>query len=319
MRKEGNREGERAFGERGDDRVARRDKHITVASGNVVFSWAVHWWWACTKKGVVDMFEGKGGGGVSSRRRGSIPRRAAGFLRPGFTLAFLLAFLPGVSVAQIGGATGAMGTFLLEDVEDLDLYADSVGRDWVASYVNYYGDVLSAVGFSGSGLTLATDQSPVGYLRANVPERFGYISANFGVPMPAVVGDSTLDSPGDITSFGQLRFLACFAPEQNNLGFTVTLETYPETSPGVYPVIYWGFTPAVGSTFQEVTVDLRSPDQIENQGLLSLEDLLSQTRYLSFNIYAGPVASNQRVELRVDDVRLEPAAAASVDAWWLYR
>jgi len=198
---------------------------------------------------------------------------------------------------------------MLDNVEDIDLFADPLGRDWVSDYVYPLGYVLSAQPIATSGLTPAAGQTPVGYLQGTIPQAFdpytgeNYVSAGFGVPVPSVAGESTEPYPGNMTTFQFLTFYACFEPTLPNQMFSVLLETYPGP---VYPKIHWDFTPPLGTTFEKVTIDLRSPDLIENADGLSLEELLSQTRYLAFYCFGGPVPEHPitTLQFRVDDIEL---------------
>ncbi len=218
-------------------------------------------------------------------------------------LLFCVGLTPGY--AQIGGKTADDGIFVLDDAEDLDLLADGVMRNWIPDYVWPLGDVLTTLPLAGTDLTLAEDQTPIGALKATIPETHllydGYISAGFGVPMPAVAGESTLDYPGNITSFGTLSFYACFEPVLTGQYFQVVLETYSNTD---YANIYWSYTPESGKTFQKVEIDLWNPDLIEGAGTLSLHELLSQTRFLYFYFYAGPVPIGSTLEFHIDDIEL---------------
>jgi hypothetical protein len=203
--------------------------------------------------------------------------------------------------AQIGGHTAFDGPFTLDNVEDLDLVAGGVGRDWIPDYVEGIPNPLQAQALSSSGLTLASGQTPAGALRFRVLESYGWISKGFGVPTPSVVAASTLTDPGDISSFESLTFLACFQPVLANQKFEVILETYPGPP---YPTIHWDFTPAPGTTFQEVTINLRSPSLVENAGSLSIDQLLTETRFLYFYCFAGPVTPATTLDFHIDDIRL---------------
>jgi len=210
--------------------------------------------------------------------------------------------IPLLAAGQIGGKTAADGPFTLDDVEDLDLVAGGVVRNWVYGTLPGGGPSLQAIPLAGSGLTLAVDQSPTGALRFQAESSGGYIGDGFGVPVPGQPGASTLDSPGDITSFTHITFLACFSPVISGQVFNVILETYPDPA---YPRIFWSFSPAPGTTFQQVTLDLRQPDQIDNAGGLTLEDLLARTRYLSFYCYADTSGGSEKsITFYVDDIRL---------------
>src|SRR5690606_20483643 len=93
--------------------------------------------------------------------------------------------------AQIGGHLAADGPFLLEDVEDLDLHAVGVARDWIPDFVSQQGG-LTPILLDSSGLTLFGDQSPIGGLRFRVPSQSGFVNKSYGVPVPSEPGQSTL-------------------------------------------------------------------------------------------------------------------------------
>jgi len=238
-----------------------------------------------------------------------------------FLIAFGFSSPPSV-FPQIGGHSAADGTFVLDDVEDLDLVADGVGRDWLPDYIWPVGDVLSPLAISGSGLTPAGGQTPVGAFRTTIPEKHrfgslqGYISGGFGVPVPGVAGASTLDFPGDITSFDTINFYACFEPTLPDQRFQVVLETYPGPD---YPKVRWSFVPTAGTTFQKVEIDVWNPTAIEGGGSLTLSDLLSQTRFLYFYCYAGPVPFFTELDFHIDDIHLDGVPPAqSGKLWSLY-
>jgi hypothetical protein len=145
---------------------------------------------------------------------------------------------------------------------------------------------------------------------------YGYFNYSFGVPMPRFPGESTLPYPGDITSYLQLKFLTRTSTSVVNGVFQVLLECYPETSPGVFPTVYWNYMVAPGTTFQEVAIDLWQPSYIENAGSLTLADLLGKTRYLAFYYYGGPELFPKTLDAHVDDVRL--IGPAQANDWSLY-
>ncbi len=256
---------------------------------------------------------------LHSRRKwsnlfGTRPKRSLLYM----LLAVMLSFIMITSYAQIGGKTGSEGTFVLDDAEDLDLVADGVMRDWIPDYVYPVGDVLTTLPLTGTDLVLAEEQTPVGALKATIPETHltdeGYISAGFGVPVPAVKGASTEEYPGDITSFAALSFYACFEPVLTGQEFEIVLETYPGPE---YPKIHWSYSPESGTTFKNVEIDLWNPDSIEGAGSLTLYNLLSQTRFLYFYFYAGPVPIETVLEFHIDDIRLLPRTGTNV--WEYYQ
>jgi len=139
-----------------------------------------------------------------------------------------LCILPGSpGLAQIGGQTSADGPLIIDNVEELNLVAEGVGRQWIPDYIYGYETPLEAVTLSGSGLTLAEGQSPGGALRFRIPSSYKYINKGFGVPMPGEKGASTLDSPGDVTSYTHLNFHMRYSPSLTDQSLMVILETYP--------------------------------------------------------------------------------------------
>jgi hypothetical protein len=238
---------------------------------------------------------------------------------PGRLMTALIVMLPLLATpafAQIGGKTAADGPFTLDNVEDLDTTAGGVMRAWIPTFVPGQTDPLQAVALSGSGLTLAAGQTPVGALRYRMSTYFGYVNYSFGVPMPAVVGESTLTYPGNITSFRYLRFVSRVSTAIADATFMVLLESYPATAPDVYPTLYWNYALTPGTTFTEVVLDLYNPSHMENTGSLTVAELLSKTRYLAFYYYGGPELLPKTLDAHVDDVQLTGAAA--VGDWSLY-
>ncbi len=210
--------------------------------------------------------------------------------------------------AQVGGRTAAQGPFVLEDGEDLNLTAGGVGRDWIVDRVQGVDAPLAAVAPAAQGLTLSPNQSAAGALRWQVKESFGSISKGFGVPLPAVVGGSTLDHPGNITSFAHLTFLGVFDKGLSGLRVQVSLECYPGNPDGTYPKPFWNVYPTTGTTFLSATLDLMQPDGIlNNPGGLSIGQLLGQTRFLHFLAFASPVAAGTVLNFHIDDIRLVAA------------
>jgi hypothetical protein len=209
--------------------------------------------------------------------------------------------------AQVGGKTSADGPFLIDDAEDLNLHAESLGRDWISGFVWPAGNILSVT--SPSGLTLASGQSPAGILEAQIAaDNFGSIDAGFGIPVPGVVGASTLDSPGNITSFTSLEFLACHRARNitADIDFQVLMECYPGNGDGTYPTLVWKYTPASGTTFGLTQIDLRTPALIlNNPSGLSVEQLLGSTRFLYFYFFSNPVSMMAELTVNFDDITLE--------------
>lgn len=216
--------------------------------------------------------------------------------------------------AQIGGKTSADGRFVLEDAEDLNLTAVGVQRDWIWSNVAGSTQPFTVTAIQGSGLTPATGQSPNGMIHFSVPASHGYVDASFGVPMPSQPGQSTEPYPGNLTSFETMTFLTCFDPVMTDQRFEIILECYPLVG-ATYPKLYWSYTPTAGTTFQKVSIALHSPYLVENAGGRSVEQLLSQARYMSFYYY-GASASKATLDACVDDIGFESKAA--VHDWQLF-
>ena len=167
------------------------------------------------------------------------------------------------------------------------------------------------------GLTLAAGQTSGGALLFSGKTKANFINFGFGVPMPSVQGASTLTNPGNITSFTDLRFLACVTPVLTAPVNQVILECYPGTG-GVYPKLYWNYTLTPSSTFTQVAINLRSPSSIsDNPTSQTVDQLLSQTRFMSFYFFSGPEPSNKNLKFYVDDIRLVNAVTA-VREWSLY-
>lgn len=228
--------------------------------------------------------------------------------------------LGGAALGQIGGKTAADGPFLLEDVEDLDLQAIGVDRPWIPDFVNNGG--LTAIAFDGSGLVLMEGQSPIGGLRFRVPSSFGFVDKSFGVPVPSEPGQSTLSHPGNIVDFEKFDFLISYSLSLANQQFWIILETYPDRGGNVYPRIMWRYEPTVGSTFQRMQVPIHEPTLILDGEGFELEELLSQTRFLSFYFYGETQSGGSRtLNAHLDDIRLLPASAAPdgpTDHWAIY-
>lgn len=227
-------------------------------------------------------------------------------------LAGLLCIFQGPSLlfGQIGGQTSADGPFVLDDAEEENLLAEGVERPWIPDHIWGAENPFEWVSLSDSGLDLAQSQSPIGALRYRIPSSHGFVNKGFGVPMPGVKGESSLDFPGDITSYTHLTFLTRYAPSLSNQSFLVILETYPGPD---HPKIYWSYTLPPGDTFQEVSLDLRQPDLIENADGLELEELLAQTRFLYFYYYGETGFIPTTLEVHVDDVGLTGVHDEEID------
>jgi hypothetical protein len=222
--------------------------------------------------------------------------------------------------AQIGGHLAADGPFLLEDVEDLDLHAVGVARDWIPDFVSQQGG-LTPILLDSSGLTLFGDQSPIGGLRFRVPSQSGFVNKSYGVPVPSEPGQSTLSHPGNIVDFEYFDFLVSFTPVMTNQQFWIILETYPNRGGNVYPRIMWRYYPQVGSAFQRMQVPIHEPTLIVDGDGFALDELLSQTRFLSFYFYGETSTGNVTFNVHVDDIRLLPAQDTPMefsDVWAIY-
>lgn len=224
------------------------------------------------------------------------------------------------ALGQIGGQTG--GTLVIDDVEDLSLTANGVERDWISEWT-FTEIALQAIDPTTEtlSLTLAPDQTPLGVFRLTANnDTMGYFAKTCGVPMPSEPGESTATHPGDMTSFNTLSFFACVDPTASNMELQVILECYPQNPDSSFPKLYWIVSPAVGTTFEPVTLDLRSPDLVENDGGNTVEELLSQTRFLSFYLYGGPDFTRQEINLFFDDITLtdEDSSTSVGNDWPLY-
>ncbi len=237
------------------------------------------------------------------------------------SFAAVLATLCFDASAQIGGKTADDGVFILDDVEDLDHSASGVQRTWISTYANN-ATTFTAVSPGGAGLTVAPGQSSAGALSYPMTSAFGgYSDYSFGVPMPSVLGASTLSSPGNITSFSKLSFLTCYSQAFVNQQLLVVLECYPQTGTvdgnAVFPKAIWSYSAPPGTQFQKITLNLRAPTQIADAGGYTLEQMLAQTRFLAFYYYGGPEPLPKSVTAYVDDIKLEPPVASAGD-WTLY-
>lgn len=227
--------------------------------------------------------------------------------------AFLLMLTPASIPAQIGGQTGIV---VLDDVEDLDLNAFGVNRDWISESIEE--DVaLSAIEPTTIPLTLAPGQTPAGVfrLRAN-RDTVGYFEKSAGVPLPSQSGASTLTSPGNLTYFDTMEFVACTTPTAANMELQIILECYPQNPDLTYPKLYWVVSPQAGTTFAPVTLDLHNPDLVENANGNTVPQLLSQTRFLAFYIFAGPAFFPEEVSVFFDDITFVGSTVAAADRGW---
>jgi hypothetical protein len=136
--------------------------------------------------------------------------------------------------------------------------------------------------------------------------------------MPGEKGASTLTCPGDISSYTHLRFLICATPALTNERFMIILETYPGPN---YSRLFWNYNIPAGNTFQEVRIDLRHPDLVENQAGAEIETLLKQTRFLFFYFYAE-TSVPKTLNASVDDIALigvaPPIPTPVGDLWMLF-
>lgn len=225
----------------------------------------------------------------------------------------------GLAFAQVGGQTG--GTLVIDDVENLSLTAEGVGRDWITEFT-FTVPALQAIDPASEGLVLAPDQSPLGVFEFTANnDTAGYFFKSCGIPVPSVSGESTLTHPGDMTSFSQLTFLACVNPTANNMGLQIILECYPQNADSSFPKLNWFVNPTVGTTFEQVSINLTEPDLVENNdGNLTVEELLSETRFLAFYLHAGPDFTQQGIRLYFDDITLtdEGNQTSVGSSWELY-
>lgn len=224
-------------------------------------------------------------------------------------------------LAQIGGQTSADGPFTLDDIEDLDINASSVGLDWIPDYIKTDPNAFAPIRLQNAGLSLQADQTSVGAFRFSMPsnQKGGYISYSFGVPMPSETAQSTLDFPGDLTSFTDMTFLVSSSQPLPNQFSSVLLETYVTDDPP-YPQIAWNFTMPTDGSFQRVTLPLREPVAInDNPTNKTIEQLLAQTRYLAFYFYGGPQSPPVTFTVHIDDIRfIGDANQSAVSDWSIY-
>jgi len=216
-------------------------------------------------------------------------------------------------MAQIGGKSAADGPFVLDDAEDLDTSASGVGRAWIPDYVPGIANPLQAVHLSGSGLTLQANQTATAALRYSMVTSNGYIDYSFGVPMPGIVGESTLPFPGNITSFTHLSFNIAVSTVLANQTQEVILETYPGPP---YPSIRWEYQVLPGNAFQKITIDLRQPTYILNQNGITIEELLGKTRYMAFYFFGGRELTPKSFTIHIDDIRF--IGFSEISEWSLY-
>jgi len=214
---------------------------------------------------------------------------------------------------QIGGKTAADGVFVLDNAEDMDTSASGVGRGWIPDFVPGISNPLQAIQLNSSGLNLRANQSAMGALRYSMATSNGYIDYSFGVPMPGVLGASTLPFPGNITSFTHLRFNIAVSGSLANQTQEVILETYPGPP---YPSIRWDYQVVPGNSFQEITIDLRQPTYILNQNGISIEELLGKTRYMAFYFFGGREPSLKSFVIHIDDIQL--VGFSEISDWSLY-
>ncbi|MCA9447746.1 MAG: hypothetical protein KC931_11565 [Candidatus Omnitrophica bacterium] len=209
------------------------------------------------------------------------------------------------SLAMVGGKTYVDGPFLVDDVEDFNLVSETLGRDWIPDY-DGKDPILSAIDLSSVGLTLAVGQSENAAFAVKPTSKSGFVNQGFGVPVPGEVGQSTLDFPGDITSFPALNFLIAHeASHLTSIQFQVLLECYPENDGGGFPTLFWNYSVIEGTEFTQVSLDLSAPSGIiDNDNSLSVETLLSQTRFLFFFFSAVDAGPNPIWDVYLDDINL---------------
>lgn len=223
--------------------------------------------------------------------------------------------LAATASGQIGDYLPSQGPFVLDDFEDLDLEADSVGRTWVVSA----GDGMIAGAANLGGLTLVPGQTPNGALHLSAEARFNFLDASAGVPIPSTKGASTLTDPGDISGFRYLTFLACHSSVPADASFQVILECYPQNPDSTFPKMYWNFAPTSGNAYQPIVIELYQPTLVEsNPQDRSVAELLSQTRFLAFYMFAAPVSAGVEMTLHLDDITLEGVMTFASMTWELY-
>jgi len=121
-----------------------------------------------------------------------------------------------------------------------------------------------------------------------------------------------------MTSFDRITFLACTESNLVDQTLKMIMECYPGSG-NVYPKLQWNFSLPVSKTFSRQTLILRSPTQIsDNPSNLSVEQLLSQTRYLAFFFYAGPLTTGKRLTIYIDDIDFRMGALTAARDWSLF-
>lgn len=214
---------------------------------------------------------------------------------------------------------GDDGSFVLDDTEDLNLHAQSIDRNWISDFQGG-SPALAVSSLTSATLTLAPTQTPVGFFHFKASAKFNFIGKGFGIPVPSEPGQSTLTHPGDITSFAEFNFFACSPLAPASATYQLSLECYPQNADSTFPKLHWKFTPAMGTVFQRVRIDLYEPDLLENDFGRTVEELLAKTRYLSFFIYAPNVDNSAIVDFYVDDIMILPTGSlpTASSVWHLY-
>ena len=238
--------------------------------------------------------------------------------------------LSNAAPAQIAGQTAADGPFVIDDFEDLDMESATLQRTWLASVIV---TVPAELSLAGSGLTLASGQTPNGAIRLDFPDDNAFIVGepnsifgDLGIPMPGVAGASTDPNaggtPGGIEDFAYLEFLQTYQLTGGLASTTVQayvlIECYPQNPDTTFPTLRYAFTPTEGTTFQPIQINLVTPTNVtNNQNGLSLAQLLSQVRFLDIFYFATPVNEPGLLDVHIDDVTLT-GISASEEHWELY-
>lgn len=257
------------------------------------------------------------------------PAARAGRKTVAWPCAGLLA-IASTSPAQIGGKTAADGPFVVDNFEDLNLASETLARNWITSVIV---NAPASLQLSGPGDTLAPGQTPIGAMQPRFPDDNAFIFGSpnsvfgdVGIPVPGLPGVSTDPNaggtPGNITSLSENRFVHSFTMfgqrADTDYSASVVIECYPGNGDGTFPKLIYNYEPTRGTVFTPVEINLRDPSVIrDNPQARTVEQLLSQTRFLDFFFFATPTNEPSWMNMAIDDITLV-GPASSVDEWMLY-